>query len=416
MEPIEEAIVLLQTLWCCSSWGELRLLKGSEVLKPLFLKLPLTPKNLNPALQWAYRKNQENYNVYFGVFPRINPRGRNVDVEKYSALIADLDNIDKSWPYVKKLQDAGCPASICVRTPRGLHLYWLLKECESTEGPARLRMQRLQKAIFSDAVHDPARILRLPGAKCNKSGNDNLVHLAWFNPTVRYTSEEIDSYVSKLWPEVVIAEPPKASTLVPVNFLTQPMSNDVWASYAGSAPKGTRSPLCLSFIQHTLMLGWTPETIFDVIQTIPIGGHYLDRGPSSAMVAFDHDLKKAKFNVTKCFNASIRVVVNRVSIYENAPIGDGFPGIKKLKIDFIESTRSGYGNTFREWVTIPDEWRPDKARWNALLSAVGLSVSDKNPVENLLEQLPGKYLRVDFRDDSVNKIRYFLPDVVMQNA
>ncbi len=412
MKP-EEPIALLQALWPCDGWGELRILRGAEMLKPLFLKLPLTPKNLNPALEWCHKNNENGGNVYFGVHCRVNPRGRNTDVPIYTCLIADIDNVEASWPLIKQLQDVGCPASICVRTPRGLHLYWLLREPESTEGPARTRMQRLQKAILSDAVHDPARILRLPGAKCHKAGNGSLVHIAWFNPDVRYTSEEIDKCVTMLWPDVVADEPAKDAVLTAVSIPLQDMPADVWAIYAAPAAKGTRSELCLSFIQHALMLGWTPENIYAALEKIPIGGHYLDRGTISAPSAFMYDLTKAQRNVSRTLHTSTRVVVNKVSIYENPPVDNLAPGIRKLKVYFVERNRFGYGATFLDWITIPDQWRTDKSRWFAFLSAVGLSVNDNNPVENLLEQLPGRNLRVNFRDDNVQRIKFFLPDVAM---
>lgn len=408
MNPIEEAIALLRVVWPqTEGWGELRAIGSEGALRPLFLTLPLKPDHTYRGLEWAFKKNKESYNIFYGVHQRTTARGRNVDVANYNCLIADIDNPDLSWPLIQQLTQAGCPASICVRTPRGLHLYWLLEQPEPVD-KARVRMQRLQKALHSDAVHDPARILRLPGAECHKTGAHNLVYIAWLNPDVRYTSEKIDTVVQSLWPALEL--PPINDSLEvpagpPVNLPVQPMAKDVWASFAAPAAKGTRSELCLSFIQHTLMLGWPPESIHAALETIPIGGHYSDRGGQ----AFVHDLQKAQRNVFRSLAASTRAVIDRVSIYENPPI-ENIPGTRKLRIKFITLNRFGTGSSFHEWILIPDEWRTNSSRWKSFLNAVGAQVNEQNPVENLLGQLPGKYLRLDLFEDGPQKVRYFFPD------
>ncbi len=404
-----ESVALLKTLWpdTTAGWGELRLLCAEGAKRPLFLKVPLDMAHLAPALEWAARRNAQGCNVYFGCHIRDKQRGTNENIPFFRCLIADLDNIEASWPKVQRLHDAGFPASIMVKTHRGVHLYWMLKEPESTTGVARQRMQLLQKALGSDMVHDPARILRLPGFMSFKDGQAALTTISWLCPDIMYTSEQLELGVKSLWPELKIEEA-KAVNTEALNLLFAPtnMPLEIWNQFTQPAPKGTRSELCLQFIQQALTHGWEVDQIFNSIIQLPIGGHYLDR-PGKAESSFNYDLDKAKQNVYRAVVASMRVMVKDVSIYENPP-EDNVPGVRKLKIRFIHYANKAGTDSFLEWIRIPDPWRPKPSRWFTFLRAVGLS--QDTPAEMLLETLPGRLLRVEFGEESVNKVRYFYKD------
>ncbi len=403
-----ESIALLKTLWpsTTTGWGELRLLCAEGAKRPLFLKVPLETAHLYPALEWAANRNAQGCNVYFGCHVRDKQRGLNDSVPVFRCLIADLDNIDASWPKVQRLHEAGCPASIMVKTHRGVHLYWLLQEPEDSTGVARQRMQLLQKALGSDMVHDPARILRLPGYQSYKDGQTLTTTISWLCPEIQYTSLQIEQYVNKLWPELKLEEPKQVTENVSLTFPPSSMPLELWNQFNQPAPKGTRSQLCLQFIQQALFHGWEVDQIFNCIMQLPIGGHYTDRA-GKAESSFNYDLDKAKQNVYRAVVASMRVMIKDVSIYENPP-ENNIPGIRKLKLRLLPYTHKSGNSTFLEWLRIPDEWRPKPNRWFTFMRAVGLSPD--TTAEELLEALPGRLLRVEFGEESVNKVRYFYKD------
>ena len=121
--------------------------------------------------------DRQNRTKVFNVHPCVNPRfqkpkkrGKNSDVSHYVALWIDVDfhgdeaEIRKRFQEtVKIFTDAGIPPSIIVESGHGLHAYWLLdKPYPSAE--ARPLCAGVQDTFqISDAVHDPSRVLRMPG-------------------------------------------------------------------------------------------------------------------------------------------------------------------------------------------------------------------------------------------------------------
>src|SRR4051812_39606905 len=113
----EQATELLSHVWPANynGWGEFRALTlEGGALRPSFIPTPVKKNHLALGLDWVARENAAKRNVYYGVNPRANPRGRNQDVAVYSSFIADLDDVDTSWPEVAKLATAGAPPSACV--------------------------------------------------------------------------------------------------------------------------------------------------------------------------------------------------------------------------------------------------------------------------------------------------------------
>jgi hypothetical protein len=399
MTPGEDAVAILYTLWNnAKGYGELRLLHPEGALKPLYLKLPLIHSHLVPALEWAFKKNTQGCNVYFGVHPRSEPHGKNEFVPQYFTFVADIDNPDLGWPFVQQLIDNGLPPSICVRTPRGVHLYWLLQEPEPTNTQTRTRLKLLQKAVKSDMVHDPARILRLPGTVCHKNDTGLLNYTAWLRPELRYTSEEIANKVHKLWPDLVVAEEKPDAVIAVVGVAKQNIPQDVWDHYAQPIPKGQRSEICLGFLQTALMYGWSDDQIFTAIQTMPIGGHYLERNDPAGSFRYDLD-KKAKPNVQRSIHGALKVYVQDASIFINPP-----PGFVKLKLRLAEI---GSSTSFNEWLTVD----PGNLRLKRFLTSVGCTFDQFNDQAKLLDAVIGKTLRVEFSDTLENKVKFFFPNI-----
>jgi hypothetical protein len=108
--------------------------------------------------------NAAGLNVYFGVCRRASESGRSEAVKELTCLWADIDRGDYDWHTIDP------PADIVVSSGRGFHLYWLLTSPIPADAQARAILRGLQRRVGSDAVHDFARVLRLPCTINHKNG------------------------------------------------------------------------------------------------------------------------------------------------------------------------------------------------------------------------------------------------------
>lgn len=396
MDPKAEAVSLLKTVWnpTTSGFGELRVLGPDGPLKPLYLKLPLVDSHLEPAMNWAFKKNAEGYTINFGVNPRLEHKGTNDAVLFYNAFIADIDNWDLSREAVDKLSNCGCKPSILVKTTRGAHLYWLLHEPEPTSNAVRTRMKLLQRALHSDAVHDPARTLRLTGMLCHKTKRDARLQTEWLNPEIKFTSVDLESCIKQLWPELEVEPVQDTESFTgPMNLVRSSyMPEEIWEMYSQPAPKGTRSQLCLGFITQCLMHGWPDDDIYASIMSLPIGGHYLDRG--NPIPAFLYDLeRKAKPQVRFAVESSTRYYIQEASIV-NRPTDCSL----RLRLAPVGKT---------DLVTGSINLTNSPKRALLFMSCMGHAIKDVGELEPYLGSLRGKIFRASFVDSTM---KYFFKD------
>ena len=161
---------------------ELRLLPSA---KSLFIKR----NEIDP------RKVCEDHggeNIYFGVNARSKPGGKSdADVKHACAVFVDIDGLEDLQYVLNAIDDASLPGpSVVVESGRGLHVYWLLDEPITDLDQWR----RLQKGIIrklehlipeiDSKIHNPSRIMRLPGSVNQKNGKMCRVILA--NPNTQY--------------------------------------------------------------------------------------------------------------------------------------------------------------------------------------------------------------------------------------
>jgi hypothetical protein len=403
---IESATQLFGALWgTMEGWGEIRMLKPDHAPKPYFFPLPLTPKFQYVAFDWMRTQNQQGYDAFFGVHPRNDKRGKNVNVPQYVAAIADLDDPVSSWPAVAKLADHGAPPSACIRTARGVHLYWLLAEPEAAIHKNQEIIQRLQMGLGSDAVHDPARVLRVPGTLYWKFHPQfSKVYTAWLDTHRRYTLNELSGHVQALWPDLEVQpEPTVAHALEAVGGPARPIRDDLWAKFVAPIPKGFRSEVCLSFIQTALLYGWDDEMIANTLLTLPIGGHYTGRGGG----ALEFDIDKARKNLASRVGEVCRVQIQRVSVVQNP---DGACGGNNFKVRVTFWVKSGAQMTsFDEWIIVPR--MPNErllARWHAFTEATRYNGSPFDSIA--LTALIGRELRVEVKNTGTRpRAIQFLP-------
>lgn len=412
-----DAAHLLNILWSGKpGWGEIRMLrKGAPPLTPYFLPTPIKPHHLELAFEWTRRQNQQGRNAYFGVHPRDGHRGRNQDVSMYSAAIADIDDVEKSWDRIQQFTKAGCEPSAVVRTARGLHLYWFLKEPEPVEADNRNVIRKLQSALRSDAVHDPARVLRIPGMISWGAQGAHEVYLASCDPQRRYTLRQLDLVCVALWPTEEISDAPKPVVVLPppsslgLQGVAQAMDEKLWAYYSQPAVKGTRSERCLDFLQTAVLLKWTDNQIVEAINTLGIGEHYTEREDSISRLSYD--LSKAKKNIAERMGQLHDGEVLGASLIENEPTASGG---HNCKVHLRMRLLGGTSQRIDEWVVVPNPHavpkRAFQVRWAAFVEATRFIGS---PFEwTHLQRLSGRRLRVEIKD-SFGRLRVanFLPPV-----
>jgi energy-coupling factor transporter ATP-binding protein EcfA2 len=162
------------------------------------------------AASWTVTHTSPLVELYYGINPRFGRGGTTEDVSRIVCAWADLDfkhfaSEDEAMQVVDGFDLV--PTTI-VKTGGGLHLYWALREpLDATENPGRMRamLERLYYRLGRlDAVHDLARIFRLPGTWNNKGeyGQPKAVRRVFHDASAAYTIEEFE----KCLPILPIAE------------------------------------------------------------------------------------------------------------------------------------------------------------------------------------------------------------------
>lgn len=109
--------------------------------------------------------NDDGQNIFVGINPRLNVGGRKaVDVATARCHFADFDGGVTPEQACQRCESVGLPTpTMVVASGHGCHLYWRL-----TEAVGLVSWTRSQKSLgglleSDPSVHDPPRIMRLPG-------------------------------------------------------------------------------------------------------------------------------------------------------------------------------------------------------------------------------------------------------------
>lgn len=125
----------------------------------------------------------EDHDCYFGVCPRIRPRGRNEDVTHAPGFWADLDwksFKDGEGGALRSLAAFPIPPTWIVSTGGGYHLYWRLKEVVRVNAGVIGRLRGIVKMLGADpAATDPSRVLRVPGTFNHKYPDCQVRIVGW---------------------------------------------------------------------------------------------------------------------------------------------------------------------------------------------------------------------------------------------
>lgn len=163
----------------------------------------------------------DQMHVFFGVCPREKMKSGKEHVRFVTCLWAGIDIgpdgfSGKNCPFqggpmaMQAVEDFPLKPSIIVRSGRGLHLYWLLKEVKEISEPTALEtiLNRLNSHFGCQTPIGVDSMLRLPGT-ANSRGNtdDGKCQIEHLDPGIRYLGREFQ-VLERLQPYVA-APPPK---------------------------------------------------------------------------------------------------------------------------------------------------------------------------------------------------------------
>lgn len=146
---------------------------------------------MQAALEKASYWSDRGWQVAGGVNPRSrrrSPCGKGADVSHYAACVLDFDSEVAAREGEGRLLAAGIEPSVIVHSGRGRHFYLLL-DPPARVGEFREVAKRAGDCCGSDAVHDPARILRTPGTLNPRTGTRAAV--LKLSPEVTYAPSEL---------------------------------------------------------------------------------------------------------------------------------------------------------------------------------------------------------------------------------
>lgn len=147
--------------------------------------------------------------LYFGVHPSTKqkaPRTRPTeeDIAAINCVYADVDSKDygnSKKAATKHVKELNPPPSVIVDSGGGYHCYWLLEESFELNTTLKREIARSLQGRWVDyvggdlAVHDLARILRLPGTLNYKYDPPREVRIVYENLTRLYPIEDLEKFL-----------------------------------------------------------------------------------------------------------------------------------------------------------------------------------------------------------------------------
>lgn len=132
-------------------------------------------------------------NVYCAANPRAGRKSDNKGVALARTLFVDIDNITAEEAIEKIGTAVLPPPTLTINSGHGVHLYWGLLEPITDLDRWRQLQQRLIQALNSDrSIHDPARLMRLPGFT-NVNGDPASCNIVLADLGLRYSLAELEA-------------------------------------------------------------------------------------------------------------------------------------------------------------------------------------------------------------------------------
>jgi hypothetical protein len=112
----------------------------------------------------AFRKDNRQNHIFFGANPR-TARGQTKDIAYAQCLFADFDNNTTPSEALERIDQSGLPRpSVIINSVHGTHCYWRLPDRIDDLQQWTQHQKGIIQLLGSDrAIHDPPRLMRLPG-------------------------------------------------------------------------------------------------------------------------------------------------------------------------------------------------------------------------------------------------------------
>jgi len=237
-------------------------------------------------------RDNTGHEVYVGVLPRlVDGKGDAEHVSPYTDLLwADVDANDHEGSKRKALDavlDFPVSPQVIVDSGRGIHAYWRLDRSYLFDDVQPI-MRGIAQRIGGDAVHDRARILRLPGLSNHKDGGNAPVRLLRFDTTSSFLLSDLREYAYR--------EPAQAPVKDWYQF-DRPRPTDRAGDHLDldhDPGKGARSEHDFGVVCRLIEAGWSDSAIVRAFEDHPhgvgakfakAGYRYLDRTIRKAHIA-----------------------------------------------------------------------------------------------------------------------------------
>ncbi|MDI3316570.1 MAG: DNA-primase RepB domain-containing protein [Bacillota bacterium] len=260
------------------------------------------PEGVGAAARFALSMSGRAH-VFFGVYPRSRPRGRDDDVAAATCLFADLDAKDFPGGAVEidrnlaEVAEKGLAPTAVVASGGGRHAYWLLRRPVPLGAPDDPQRGRVRAALWAlgaelglspgaNVVHDLARVLRLPGTLNIKAkyGTPAPARILALDPSRVYRPADFADVIRRHPMPVPAADaagrrvgvrftrPPRAD--VPLDTLLAGLHLPEWALelIRRPIPRGLRSEPAFRAVRILLRSGADPDLIRDVFACPESGG------------------------------------------------------------------------------------------------------------------------------------------------
>lgn len=278
--------------------GELRFIDRDGVVMQKWL--PLGSGRAAYATDIANSYGKSGRDTYFGVLPRTRAAGTaEAAVDTTTLLWADVDakhhdpdNLERGkMTALQAISSFPITPSILVDSGGGYHAYWLLYVPADVEMFARPVMKGIAHLVGGDAVHDPARVLRLPGSVNYKREKLVEARVLRFDARRKYRPEDFIPYIAgKQHPYRLAGVGPNDAA-----FERRDLPEWLVELINCGAPKGQRSEASFKAVIWLIRFGRSFNEILDLFEGSPngIGAKYSERGWDWLKRTFDKAMEEA---------------------------------------------------------------------------------------------------------------------------
>lgn len=223
----------------------------------------------------------QDTNIYFGVCPRNDRKGKEENVKEVNCFWADLDckNEKERQERLEKLKSFKFPPSIIVDSGHGYHTYWLLTKphlIQSNQDKLDIKgsLKGLSATLNADKTFDLSRILRVPGTKNVKDPhNPLLVQIIKIEVSRKYDIEDFKQFRVKV--EDVTAEVEITPEETPDRFWRileeDPKLRATWDGKRKDLKDNTRSGYDMALANLLMPYSFSDSEIAAILQASPSG-------------------------------------------------------------------------------------------------------------------------------------------------